>query len=118
MGKPTSNIPEDILTLYEKLVDGNPDVERKGKTTPYTSLNGHMFSFLTKEGKMALRLPTEAREKFLVDFDTELCVQYERVMKEYVIVPDDLFKDTTRLEAYFSESFTYISSLKPKPTKK
>jgi hypothetical protein len=45
------------LKLYEKLVATNPNVQRKGDTVPYTSLNGHMFSNLSKEGKLALRLP-------------------------------------------------------------
>jgi len=36
------------LALYEKLVATNPKVERKGATMPYTSLNGHMFSLLTR----------------------------------------------------------------------
>jgi len=33
-------------------------------------LNEHMFSFLTKEGALALRLPAEARERFIKYFDT------------------------------------------------
>ena len=47
----------DKLALYEKLVATNPKVERKGATVPYTSVNGHMFSYLSKEAKLALRLP-------------------------------------------------------------
>ena len=39
------------LELYEKLVATNPRVELKGDTMPYTSLNGHMFSVLTKGGQ-------------------------------------------------------------------
>ena len=38
------------LVLYEKLIATNPAVERKGDTMPYTSLNGHMFSLLAKDG--------------------------------------------------------------------
>jgi hypothetical protein len=30
---------------------------------PYTSLNGHMFSVLTKTNRVALRLPSKEREK-------------------------------------------------------
>ena len=45
------------LASYEKLVATNTKVERKGATMPYTSLNGHMFSLLTREGWLALRLP-------------------------------------------------------------
>jgi hypothetical protein len=106
------------LELYEKLVATNPNIKRKGKTMPYTSLNGHMFSFLDKEGKVGLRLPKEEREKFLTDYKTELSVQYGAVMKEYVVVPDDLLKKTDELEKYFETSYEYVSSLKPKPSKK
>jgi hypothetical protein len=77
-----------------------------------------MFSFLTKEGNLALRLPTEERESFLENFETELCVQYGSVMKEYVVVPDALLTKTKELKKYFDISYAYVGSLKPKPTKK
>jgi len=65
----TSEIYAANLALYEKLVATNPNVERKGTTMPYTSLNGHMFSLLTKEGVLALRLPTKEREVFLEKYE-------------------------------------------------
>ena len=58
MAKPSAAAPPDRLELYEKLIATNPSVKRKGATVPYTSLNGHMFSYLSKEGKLALRLPS------------------------------------------------------------
>ena len=106
------------LELYEKLIATNPNVERKGKTMPYTSRNGHMFSFLDKEGNLGLRLPKEDRETFLSDYKTELSVQYGSVMKEYVVIPDSLLKNTDELKEYFDVSYGYVSSLKPKPAKK
>jgi hypothetical protein len=39
-----NDIPPEKLKLYEKLAGSNPDIERKGATVPYTSLNGNMFS--------------------------------------------------------------------------
>jgi len=104
------------LAWYEKLVATNPKVERKGATMPYTSLNGHMFSLLTREGWLALRLPSEAREAFLKKYQTKLSVQYGTVMKEYVQVPDALLKKTQELRKYFDQSYVYVGSLKPKPT--
>ena len=106
------------LQFYEKLVATNPAVERKGATMPYTSRNGHMFSLFTKEGQLALRLPTEKRDAFLKRYKTRLCEQYEVVMKEYVIVPDALLKNTNELKKFFDLSFAYVDSLKPKPTTK
>ena len=116
MGKSGEGFSKETLEYYEILVASIPTLKRKGKTMPYTSFNGHMFSFLTKEGALALRLPAEAREQFIKYFETELCMQYGKVMKEYVVVPDDLIRQTERLKEYFDLSFEYVSSLKPKPT--
>ncbi len=63
---------EQSLALYERLVATNPDVPRKGATMPYTSVNGHMFSFLGKERAVALRLPTAEREAFMRKYKTGL----------------------------------------------
>ncbi|HSS50982.1 MAG TPA: hypothetical protein VLX28_18735 [Thermoanaerobaculia bacterium] len=116
MSKATSEGPTDKLVLYEKLVATLPGVERKGATVPYTSVNGHMFSYLSKTGTLALRLPGEAREGFLTKYKTKLCEQYGVVQKEYVEVPDALLAKTSELKPYFEQSFAYVGSLKPKPT--
>ena len=114
MAKDKSGHPEATLAAYQRLVATIPDLERKGATMPYTSRNGHMFSFITKEGQLALRLPTEEREEFLEQYDTELCVQYGTVMKEYALVPPYLLQDTKQLSPYFALSHQYVGSLKPK----
>jgi hypothetical protein len=109
---------DEKLKLYDKLAATNPLVQRKGATVPYTSLNGHMFSYLAKSGELALRLPAGARETFLKKYKTTLCAQYGIVQKEYVMVPDSLLRKTRELKTYFDLSYAYVSSLKPKPTKK
>jgi len=108
--------PSDRLALYERLVAANPDVERKGATMPYTSRNGHMFSFLDPTGTMALRLSAEDRSQFLDEHATTLAEQHGRVMKEYVVVPDDLLEDTEKLCDWFDLSHDWVGTLKPKPT--
>ena len=119
MGAPKqNNIPADKLELYEKLVATNPKVERKGAAYPYTSRNGHMFTYLNPSGSLALRLPAEEREEFLKKFKTKLFEAYGAVMKEYVTVPDSLLKNTKELQKYFALSYEYVGSLKPKPGKK
>ena len=44
--------PEDKIALYDKLIATNPNIVRKGKTSPYTSANGHMFAYLSKVGSL------------------------------------------------------------------
>lgn len=119
MGKPASGAsPSDKLALYEKLVATNPKVELKGATVPYTSLNGHMFSYLSKEGKLALRLPAAEREAFLKKYKAKLCEAYGRVQEEYVEIPDSLLASTKEIKKFFDCSYNYVSSLKPKPASK
>jgi TfoX/Sxy family transcriptional regulator of competence genes len=116
MAKAASEAPPDKLELYQKLVATNSSVELKGATMPYTSLNGHMFSFLTKTGTVALRLSDTDRDAFLKKYKTRLCEQHGTVMKEYVEVPDALLKKTKELTHYFELSYAFVGSLKPKPT--
>src|SRR5437868_2485949 len=104
--------------LYEKLVATNPKVERKGATMPYTSLNGHMFSLLTRDGHLILRLAPTDREAFLKKYKTKVPELYGAVMKEYAEVPDVLLKKTAELRKYFDLSYAYVATLKPKATKK
>ena len=117
--KKTSPIPAGKVSLYERLVSSIPEVERKGADNPYTSLNGNMFSLLhSPEGRLALRLPADEREKFLKKYKTSLFEAYGAVMKEYVAVPDPLLQKTSELKKYFALSYEYAKTLKPKPTKK
>jgi hypothetical protein len=118
MSNSTTPDVADALHHYEKLIATNPNVERKGATMPYTSLNGHMFSFLTKDGTLALRLPDEARDALLKKYKTKLCEQHGTVMKEYVEVPDALLRKTPELKKFFDISVAYVASLEPKPTKR
>ncbi len=117
MAKPaTGAVPSEKLALYEKLVATNPRVERKGDTVPYTSMNGHMFSYLSKQGRLQLRLPDEEREAFLKKYKAKLTEAYGKVQPEYVEVPDALLASTRDLKKYFDCSYEYVSSLKPKPS--
>jgi hypothetical protein len=113
-----NNIPPDKLALYDKLVASNPKIERKGAANPYTSLNGHMYTYLDASGSLALRLSKDERENFLKKYKTTLFEAYGAVMKEYVKVPDALLKNTKELQKYLERSYAYVKTLKPKPTTK
>ncbi len=107
-------IADETLRLYEELVATRPGLERKGKTMPYTSVNGHMFSFLTPDGTLALRLPPAERVAFLETYDTTLVEQHGRVMREYVAVPPALLGRTAELTPYFDVAWSHVASLRPK----
>ena len=114
-----SPIPAEKIASYEKLLATIPEIERKGADNPYTSLNGNMFSLLlSPEGRLALRLPPEAREEFLKKYKTRLFEAYGAVMMEYVAVPDALLPKTKELQKYLALSYAYAKTLKRKPTRK
>lgn len=106
------------LEAYKKLIAILPGIELKGASMPYTSVNGHMFSFLDKDGNLGLRLPSAERNAFIEQYHTRLCEAHGTTLKEYVYVPEDLFKRTDEIKTWFEKSFVYVGSLKPKPTKK
>jgi hypothetical protein len=109
---------EEKVELYNKLVASHTKAVRKGATIPYTSLNGNMYSYLSKDGFVALRLPENERAPFLKKYKTTLALSYGIVQKEYVTVPDTLLKKTSELKPWFDLSYEYVNSLKPKPTTK
>jgi hypothetical protein len=109
---------EERVALFNKLVESHGKAERKGDTIPYTSLNGNMFSYISKDGFMAMRLSKNDIEDFIKTFKTSLAVSYGITQKEYVVVPDSLLQKTNEMKPYFDLSYKYASSLKPKATTK
>jgi TfoX-like protein len=105
---------DERLKYYRNLVDDHPEAVLKGNTVPYTSLNGNMFSYLSKDGFLALRLGKEDREAFLQKYNTTLVYAYGIIQKEYVTVPDSLLQNIDEMKPYFNLSHQYAKSLKPK----
>jgi len=118
MGDKDDLPPQEKIDLYDQLIATNPEIKRKGVTNPYTSVNGHMFTHLSKTGSLGLRLPKEERETFLEKYNTSLYESYGAIMKEYVTIPDDLLENTAELKKYLEISYTYTKSLDPKSTRK
>jgi len=108
----------ETLELYDKLVAITPGFERKGKTVPYTSSNGYMFSLLNKDGELGIRLPKDEYKKFIEEFDSSEFRSHGAVMRSYVLVPDKMLEDLSFLAPYLLKAFEYVNSLKPKSTKK
>jgi hypothetical protein len=119
MAKRTSStIPTERLGQYDRAIATLPDVARKGATVPYTSLNGHMFSFLTPTGSLVMRLQAGEREAFLKRFATVLHEASGTVLKDWVVVPDALLADTATLAPHLRASYDYVAGQKPKPTRR
>ena len=77
-----------------------------------------MYSFVAKEGYVAIRLPEEEKAAFEEKYKTGPAISYRAVMREYVVIPDSLLENTEKLKDYLIRSKAYMQTLKPKPTKK
>ena len=114
------HIPDPaVKEVYRQMVDAAPGVQLKGATMPYTSVNGNMFSSMSKANRIGIRLSAADREIFMTTFNTGL---HEAIpgffQKEYVAVPETLYDDIETLRHWFLKSVEYANGLKPKPTTK
>ena len=105
---------KEKLEIYDQLVAKCERFQRKGKTMPYTSANGYMFSLLNKDGELGIRFSKEVQEKYIKEFKTNIFKSYGAVMKGYILIPDSMLEDLESLSFYLNESYDYVMSLKPK----
>ncbi len=107
-----------MLDIYRELVEKHWGLPVKGKATPYTSLNGNMFSFLSKEGQICLRLSHEDQQAFWDAYGGEPVMQYGSVMRGYVALPSGLLGKDSDLEPWFIRCLENAESLPVKATRK
>lgn len=105
---------EEKLKLYDELVSRCPRFVRKGKTMPYTSANGYMFSLLNKAGEIGIRFSKEIQKKYMEEWETTIFKSYNSVMHGYVRIPDSMHEDLDVLAKYLDQSYDYVMSLEPK----
>lgn len=113
-----SELRDKNLELYNKIVETHPEIVRKGKTMPYTSSNGYMFSQLNKDGEVGIRLPKEAQQAFMEKHNTGEFRSYGAMLRGYVTIPNDLLNDLELMVSTLDEGYRYVNSLPPNPTKK
>lgn len=114
MAKARYQGPADRLALYEDLVASVEGVERKGAANPYTSRNGHMTSFIDRDGEVSIRLDKAGRDEFIEGYGSRISTQYGKQMKEFVVVPASLLERQDELRPWFVRSWEWVGSLAPK----
>ena len=97
--------------LYNELVSKCERFERKGKTMPYTSANGHMFSQLNKDGELGIRFSKAVQKKKIQELETTNFMSYGANMRAYVKMPENLWDDLDLLAKYLNESYDFVMSL-------
>ncbi len=105
---------EEQLSIYDGLVSKCPRFERKGKTMPYTSANGHMFSLFNKAGEIGIRFSKEVQQKYMEQYGTTLFKSYNSIMQGYILITQEMLEDEDNVVKLLNESYDYVMTLEPK----
>lgn len=105
---------EDKLIIYDALVTQCPRFNRLGKTMPYTSANGYMFSLFNKANEIGIRFSKDIQEEYMKKYDTTIYHSYGAVMRGYILIPEHLWTDDKTMVKLLNESYDYVMSLKTK----
>lgn len=105
---------QETLAKYDAAVDLIDGLERKGKTVPYTSSNGHMFSLVNKEGELGVRLGDPDKDAFIENYSTGPLMSHGATMRGYAMVPESMLDEPEKLASYIRKAWDYVNSLPPK----
>lgn len=112
--KNRSKVSDKIFDQYDKIIEYIPELEMKGKANPYTSYNGHMFSFLGKDEQLCLRLSPEDQAAYEEKHNLGPVMAHGSVMNGYVYISDEMFWDAKKVKPYLLQSFEFVKGLKKK----
>lgn len=104
---------KDSFEKYKAIVE-QAGVELKGKTVPYTSDNGHMFSQLNKDGEIGIRLSKEEEKAFKEKYQADQFMSYGAKMHGYVKIPEELMGQIELVSEYMKSGHKFVLSLEPK----
>lgn len=113
MAKPNTTYSEN-LKVYDELVAQCSRFERKGKTMPYTSANGHMFSLFNKAGELGIRFSKAVQKQYMETYNTTLFKSYNAIMHGYILITPEMLSDRDNVIKLLNESYDHVMSLDPK----
>ena len=105
---------KEKLKIYDELVAKCERFERKGKTMPYTSANGYMFSLYNKASEIGIRFSKEVQKKYMEEYNTTIYKSYNAVMQGYILITEEMLEDLNNVAKLLDESYDYVMSLEPK----
>jgi len=113
MAKPNTTCSEN-LKVYDELVAQCSRFERKGKTMPYTSANGHMFSLFNKAGELGIRFSKAVQKQYMETYNTTLFKSYNAIIHGYILITPEMLIDRDNVIKLLNESYDHVMSLDPK----
>ncbi len=111
--------PEELVQIFEKTISDFPMAEqRKVFGYPAAFVNGQMFTG-PHGTNVILRLAEPDRAAFMAQYKTQLFEPMPgRPMKEYVLVPEVVYKSPQVLGPWIEKAMAFAQSLPPKTARK
>lgn len=109
---------DDLIALYEAAIAVSEKAERKGKTNPYTSTNGHMFSQINKDNEIGVRLPKPRQKELQEQYGAGSFKSYGATMRDYVCLTDEMLSAPGLLTRLLDEGFDFVAAMPPGGKKK
>ncbi|MCH9659800.1 MAG: hypothetical protein K0U54_02695 [Bacteroidetes bacterium] len=110
---------EEALKIYDEIIATIPEIDRLGKSMPYTGTNTYMYSLVNKSGEVGVRLSKEDQASFTQRFpDHGVYKSHGAVMKDYVHLPEKLLSQHEEIADYLRKGLAHANSLPPQKRKK
>lgn len=104
---------DKTIEIYGRAVAASDRFERKGKTMPYTSANGHMFSLVNKAGELGIRLPKSRQAELLDQYGAGPFTSHGATMRDYSCLTAEMLTDDALVTALLEEGFAFVSAMPP-----
>lgn len=105
---------DQAVLRYNELLALCPDIERKGKTMPYSSENGHMFTHVNKAGEIGARIGEKRVKEMAATGEAEQFRSHGANMRGYIKLSDEMLADDKVSVGLFEEARAFILTLKAK----
>lgn len=102
------------LALYAQVIAATPGVEQKGATHPYTSCKQQYVLVFASAGFSGFAASRKRTAKIPEEIQNDVVRVLRRGPKG---IRHSLLRNTGELQEYFSMSYQYAQTLKPKPSK-
>ena len=89
-------------------------LREKEKLSHIPSANGYMFSILNKDGELGIRFDKSVQKGYMESLNTTVFKSHGATMQGYVLLPQEVFQNRTKVVQMLNESYDYVMSLPPK----
>ncbi|WP_406662254.1 TfoX/Sxy family protein [Methanolobus sp. ZRKC3] len=109
---------DELISVLEESMDGRLVEPRKMFGCPVYFVNRNMYAGVHGDGFMLRLTPEDQKKLFEKHDETAPFEPMGRRMKEYIILPPDVYDNKKELDKWLNISYDYVATLPLKEKKK